>query len=57
MEKIGEVIRTGSGHVYMIDNYGAEISLLGHVGKSLYVGDYDALMKELNECDKYEKAK
>ena len=56
MEWIGTVQRRLGGRVFIEDEDGNELSALEHVGKSLYVGDYDALLKELHELRK-EKAR
>ena len=52
MEWIGTVQRRFGGRVFIEDEDGNELNELEHVGKSLYVGDYDALIKELNELRK-----
>ena len=57
MECIGKVECRSDGHVFVEDNDGNELSALEHVGQSLYVGDYDALLKELRELRKDKERK
>jgi hypothetical protein len=52
MECIGKIMRMPDGHVFVADNDGNELNVVQHVGQSLYVGDYDALLKELHELRK-----
>ena len=52
MECIGKVECRSNGHVFVEDNDGNELNALEHVGQSLYVGDYGALLKELHELRK-----
>ena len=56
MECIAKVKRNSAGQIFIEDADGNSFDMSKHVGQSLYVGDYDALIKELHELRK-EKAR
>ena len=52
MECVAIVKRNSSGQIFIEDANGNSFDKTKHVGKSLYTGDYDALLKELHELRK-----
>ena len=56
MECVAIVKRNSAGQIFIEDADGNSFDMSKHVGKSLYTGDYGALIKELHELRK-EKAR
>ena len=52
MECVAIVKRNSAGQIFIEDANGNSFDMSKHVGQSLYAGEYDALLKELNELRK-----